>query len=282
MEGLRRMRIKFSKMHGLGNDFVVIENISRKIALSPEKIRQLADRRTGIGCDQVLLVEAAAAPGADFAMRILNADGSEAEQCGNGVRCFTVFVRQLGLTSTSELTIATTGGLVRSRLESSEQISVDMGVPRLEPSEIPFLARARAPSYSLDVGGDVVTIGAVSMGNPHAVMKVDDVSTAPVSTLGPLLQRHPDFPRSANVGFMQVIDARHIRLRVFERGAGETPACGTGACAAVVVGHEQSLLQDAVEVSLPGGRLYVALRGGNCRVWMTGPAVRVFDGEIEV
>jgi diaminopimelate epimerase len=277
------MRIKFSKMHGLGNDFVLIDNISRKIALSAEKIRHLADRRTGIGCDQVLLVESAVAPGADFAMRILNADGSEAEQCGNGVRCFTVFVRELGLaSSTSELTIATAGGLVRSRLESSEQISVDMGVPRLELSEIPFLAPKRAPSYSLDIGGEVVTIGAVSMGNPHAVMQVDDVRTAPVSTFGPLIQRHRDFPRGANVGFMQVIDARHIRLRVFERGAGETPACGTGACAAVVVGHEQGLLQDAVEVSLPGGRLYVALRSGNCRVWMTGPAVRVFDGEIEV
>jgi diaminopimelate epimerase len=276
------MRIKFSKMHGLGNDFVLIENISRKIVLSPQRIRQLADRRTGIGCDQLLLVEPAPTSGADFAMRIFNADGSEAEQCGNGVRCFTVFVHELGLISTSEITIVTAGGLVSSRLESSKQISVDMGVPRLEPIDIPFLAPRRAATYSLTVGGEAVTIGAVSMGNPHAVLKVDDTSTAPVSTLGPLIQKHPDFPHGANVGFMQVLDAQHIRLRVFERGAGETPACGTGACAAVVSGHEQGLLQDTVEVQLPGGRLQVAWGGEACRVWMTGPAVRVFDGEIEL
>jgi diaminopimelate epimerase len=276
------MRIKFSKMHGLGNDFVLIENISRKLVLSPEKIRQLAHRRTGIGCDQLLLVEPVIDPGADFAMRIFNADGSEAEQCGNGVRCFTIFVCDLGLISTTEMTIVTAGGLVRSRLESSDEVSVSMGVPRFEPIEIPFLAERRAPAYSLTVGGELVTIGAVSMGNPHAVLRVDDAGTAPVSTIGPAIQRHGRFPGGANVGFMQVIDSQRIRLRVFERGAGETPACGTGACAAVVVGHEQGLLHDAVEVNLPGGRLHVTWRGGVCPVWMTGPAVRVFDGEIEV
>lgn len=276
------MRVRFSKMHGLGNDFVLIENLSQQVVLSPEKIRQLADRRMGIGCDQLLLVEPATTPGADFAMRILNADGSEAEQCGNGVRCFTVFVHDLGLISSSEIAIVTAGGLVRSRLESWERISVDMGVPRFEPVEIPFVAHQRAPSYSLTVGGEAVVIGAVSMGNPHAVIKVDDVGMAPVSTLGPMIQRHPSFPRGTNVGFMHVVDTQHIRLRVFERGAGETPACGTGACAAVVVGHEQGLLHDTVEVELPGGRLDVAWRGGMGRVWMTGPAVRVFDGEIEI
>lgn len=276
------MRIRFAKMHGLGNDFVLIENMSRRIVLSPERIRQLADRRRGIGCDQLLLVEPATALGADFAMRILNADGSEAEQCGNGVRCCTVFVRERGLISSSEMTIATAGGLVRSHLRSLDQIAVDMGVPRFEPYEIPFLAHELAPSYSLAVGGDVMTIGAVSMGNPHAVLVVEDVGTAIVPTLGRSIQRHPRFPRGVNVGFMQVIDTRRIRLRVFERGAGETPACGTGACAAVVVGHKQGLLQDDVEVHLPGGRLRVAWRGGESRVWMTGPAVRVFDGEIEV
>ncbi len=276
------MRIRFSKMHGLRNDFVLIENMSGRVVLSSEMIRQLADRRTGIGCDQVLMVEPGTAAGADFAMRIFNADGSEAEQCGNGVRCFYVFVRELGLISTSDMTIATAGGLVKAHLESRDQISVDMGVPRFEPVEIPLLANARSPSYPIAVGGEFVTIGAVSMGNPHAVLVVDNVQTAPVPTLGRAIQRHPHFPRGANVGFMQVIDTEHIRLRVFERGSGETPACGSGACAAVVVGREQGLLQDDVEVHLPGGRLRVAWCGGECRVWMTGPAVRVFDGEIEV
>lgn len=276
------MRIKFSKMHGLGNDFILIENLMREIILSPDRVRQLADRRRGIGCDQVIMAEVTTVPGADFAMRIFNADGSEAEQCGNGVRCFTVFVRELGLTSSSEITIVTAGGLVKSRFEGSEQISVDMGTPRFEPIDIPFRAPKRAASYSLTVAEQAVTIGAVSMGNPHAVVKVDDVGVAPVSTLGPLIQKHADFPRGANVGFMQVIDAQHIRLRVFERGAGETLACGTGACAAVVIGHEQGLLQDTVEVHLPGGRLYVRWGGGMYPVWMTGPAVRVFDGEIEL
>ena len=275
------MRIKFSKMHGLGNDFVVVENLSRKVVWVPEQIRQLADRRTGIGCDQLLLIEPATTPGADFAMRIFNADGSEAEQCGNGVRCCAVFMRELGLIATSEMTIVTAGGLVRARLESTGQISVDMGVPRFEPIDIPFRAHRPAPGYPLTVGQQLVTIGAVSMGNPHAVLRVDDVATAPVATLGPAIQQHPDFPRGVNVGFMQLVDTRQIYLRVFERGAGETRACGTGACAAVVVGHEQGLLGDVVEVNLPGGRLHVAWSGGPGRVWMTGPAVRVFDGEIE-
>lgn len=276
------MRIKFTKMHGLGNDFVLIDNLARSIALSTEQIRWLANRRTGIGCDQLLLLEPALVPGADFAMRIINADGTEAEQCGNGVRCLAVFARERGLLSGSEITIAAAGGLVRSNIEASDQISVDMGVPRFEPVEIPFLAPARAPHYSIAIGDEVVSIGAVSMGNPHAVLRVDDVAAAPVARLGPALQRDQRFPRGANVGFMQIIDTQHVRLRVFERGAGETPACGTGACAAVVVGREQGLLEEDVEVQLPGGRLHVAWRGGECRVWMTGPAVRVFDGEIEV
>ncbi|MGF1613802.1 MAG: diaminopimelate epimerase [Gammaproteobacteria bacterium] len=276
------MRMKFSKMHGLGNDFVVIENLSRNITLKPEQVRHLADRRTGIGCDQLLLVEPARNRGADFAMRIFNANGTEAEQCGNGVRCVTLFVHEQGLISTPEMSIETAGGPVISRLASREQIAVEMGIPCLEPAGIPLLANRRALSYDLNVGGTVATIGAVSMGNPHAVMRVDDVDTAPVSTLGPAIQEHSCFPDGANVGFMQIIDTRRIRLRVFERGAGETPACGTGACAAVVVGREQGLLEHTVEVNLPGGRLHVAWSGGTCPVRMTGPAVRVFTGEIEI
>lgn len=276
------MRIEFSKMHGLGNDFIVINNVAKTVALTSAQIRCIANRRTGVGCDQVLLVEPPALSGADFAMRIFNADGSEAEQCGNGVRCFTVFLHSQRLVAKPEITIATAGGLVRSRLESREQVSVDMGIPRLAPADIPFVARERALSYSLTVADDIVSIGAVSMGNPHAVVRVLDVKSAPVQRLGPMIQRHERFPRGANVGFMEVMSPSHIGLRVFERGAGETPACGTGACAAMVVGREQGLLEDAVDVDLTGGRLHVAWRGGTSSVWMTGPATPVFKGVIEV
>ncbi len=276
------MRLAFTKMHGLGNDFVVIDAIAQDADLAPAVVRFLADRRRGVGCDQVLVVASPVSPEADFRYRIFNADGTEVEQCGNGARCFARFVREKGLSDKDEIVVETAAGIIRPRLLPDGRVTVDMGSPRFEPGEIPLVAQTRALNYSLHVDGQVVTIGAVSMGNPHAVLLVDDVSTAPVTVLAPSIQAHDRFPRSANVGFMQVISTRHIRLRVYERGVGETLACGTGACAAVCVGRIWGLLEDRVEVDLPGGRLSVEWDGGIGRVRMTGPAVTVFDGAIDL
>ncbi|MDE2089966.1 MAG: diaminopimelate epimerase [Gammaproteobacteria bacterium] len=276
------MRVHFTKMHGLGNDFVVIDALSQAVALTPDQARFLADRRFGVGCDQVLVVEASDTPAADFRYRIYNADGGEVEQCGNGARCCARFLRDAGLTGKDEIALSTAGGVIHLRMETGGEITVNMGPPRLEPTEIPFLAPARALHYSLEVDGEQLDIGAVSMGNPHAVLRVDNVAAAPVARLGPRIERHPRFPRHVNAGFMEVVARDHIRLRVYERGAGETLACGSGACAAVVVGRVQGLLDERVAVDLPGGRLMISWSGKDQPVWMTGPATRVFEGHIEL
>jgi diaminopimelate epimerase len=274
------MQLSFVKTHGLGNDFVVLDGVRQPISLTTEQVRFLADRHFGIGCDQLLLVEPAPTPDTLFRYRIFNADGGEVEQCGNGARCFARFVRDEGLTDATTIPVMTAAGRIVLHVEDNGEVTVDMGVPRLEPAEIPFEAPARAMSYPLAVHGAFHTISAVSMGNPHAVLRVEDVDTAPVETLGPAIESHPRFPKRVNVGFMQVLAPDHIRLRVYERGAGETLACGTGACAAVVAGRLHGWLVDTVKVDLPGGRLTIHWQGEGRHVLMTGPATRVFEGRI--
>ncbi len=276
------MQLRFTKMHGLGNDFVVINAIEQSFEPTAEQCRALADRRFGIGCDQILMVERPRLPDTDFHYRIFNADGSEVEQCGNGARCFARFVRDQGLTDKSEIPVGTLSGPIRLYVEPDGQIRVNMGAPRFEPAEIPFQAEGRQTLYPLVLADEILRIGAVSMGNPHAVLQVDDLDQAPVGRLGPQIENHPAFPKRVNAGFMQVLDRTHIRLRVHERGAGETLACGTGACAAAVVGMQQGLLAPRVTVSLPGGDLMVEWHGDDQAVWMTGPVARVFDGDIEL
>ena len=279
---VNHMNLRFTKMHGLGNDFVVIDAISQNVSLNEAQCRFLADRRFGVGCDQVLVVEAPRTAGVDFTYRIFNADGSEVEQCGNGARCFAVFVREKGLTDKEAIRVETASGVIELQVQSDGQISVDMGQPRFEPESLPFDADTAAPQYHLILDKEAVDIGAVSMGNPHVVMRVDDVDTALVEHLGPLIESHPRFPNRVNAGFMQVVDRQHIRLRVYERGAGETLACGTGACAAVVVARQQGLLDDKVSVSLPGGQLQIQWGGDGESVIMTGPATTVFEGEMQL
>jgi len=276
------MPVPFTKMHGAGNDFVVLDGVSRPIQLTPQKIRRLADRHFGIGCDQVLLVERPTAAGADFRYRIFNADGGEVEQCGNGARCFVRFVRDKRLTAKDEIAVETLAGMIYPRLEADGSVSVNMGVPRFEPAEVPFEAAACENVYDLEVDGRDVKVSILSMGNPHAVQLVPDVDAAPVNTQGPQIERHPRFPRRVNAGYMQIVDRRHIRLRVYERGAGETLACGTGACAAMVAGRQRGLLDDKVEVKLSGGTLRVSWAGEGEPVWMTGPAITVFEGTIDL
>jgi len=275
------MKLYFTKMHGIGNDFVVIDAIRQSVALTPAAIRTLADRHVGIGCDQLLLVEAPTRADADFRYRIFNADGSEVEQCGNGARCFARFVREHGLSDRDELCVETAAGLLRLRLLADGRVAVDMGQPRLEPAEVPFFATERAARYPIAADGVELEIAAVSMGNPHAVLMVEDVERAPVAHLGPLLERHGRFPNRANVGFMQILAPDHIRLRVFERGTGETRACGSGACAAVVAGRLWGLLWPNVRVDLPGGTLEIHWAGEGEPVTMIGPATTVFEGWIE-
>jgi diaminopimelate epimerase len=276
------MSVPFTKMHGAGNDFVVFDGVSRPIRLAPEKIRRLADRHFGVGCDQVLLVERPTVAGADFRYRIFNADGGEVEQCGNGARCFVRFVRDRRLTAKDEIAVETAAGMIYPRLEADGAVSVNMGVPRFEPAEVPFEAGARETVYALEVDGRKVGVSVLSLGNPHAVQLVPDVDAAPVSTQGPRIERHPRFPRRVNAGYMQVVDRGHIRLRVYERGAGETLACGSGACAAAVAGRQRGLLDDKVEVKLPGGTLRVSWAGEGQPVWLTGPAITVFEGTIDL
>jgi diaminopimelate epimerase len=269
-------------MHGAGNDFVVFDGISRPVALTPEIIRRLADRHFGIGCDQVLVVERATSPGADFRYRIFNADGGEVEQCGNGARCFVRFVRDKRLTDKDEIAVETLSGMIYPRLEANGNVTVNMGVPRFEPVEVPFEASQRENVYDLEVDGRKLTVTVLSIGNPHAVQVVPEVDSAPVNTQGPLIERHPRFPQRVNAGYMQIVDRRRIRLRVYERGAGETLACGSGACAAVVAGRQRGLLDDKVDVKLLGGTLRVSWAGEGQPVWMTGPAVTVFEGTIDL
>ena len=273
--------LKFSKMHGLGNDFVVIDAINQQVELTESQIRFLADRRRGIGCDQLLLVETSEQEGVDFRYRIFNADGSEVAQCGNGARCFARFVRDKRLTNKDKIVVETASGVIYPSLQEDGSVMVDMGAPHLTPAEIPFIAEQQADSYKLPLPNEqIVMIGAVSMGNPHAILRVDDIHAADVETLGPLIENHEQFPERVNVGFMEVISNNEVKLRVYERGAGETEACGTGACAAVVIGIRQGLLASEVKVTLPGGNLMIAWSGNDDSVWMTGPATQVFDGEI--
>lgn len=276
------MKIEFTKMHGLGNDFVVLDGVRQHILLTPEQIRRIADRHFGIGFDQLLLVERPDDEDADFRYRIFNADGGEVEQCGNGARCFVRFVHDQGLTNKTEILVQTAGGIIKQSLETDGSVTVDMGCPRFHPPDIPFLADQQALTYMLDIGTEKIDISALSMGNPHAVQIVADGDQAPVERQGPLIERHVRFPQRVNAGFMQIIGRDHIKLRVFERGAGETLACGTGACAAVVAGIMRGLLDSRVRVSMRGGDLIVDWKGGNSPVLMTGPAVVVFKGEIEL
>lgn len=282
------MAIAFTKMHGLGNDFVVIDAIRQNISLTPEQVRFIADRHSGIGCDQLLLIESSSSENIDFHYRIYNSDGGEVGQCGNGARCLAQFVRDKGLSDKDRLTIKTSSATLQLVVEPDGQITVDMGAPRLNPSDIPFLpgkgnAGQQADRYTLELANqEAIEIGAVSMGNPHAVIQVDQVDIVPVEKLGRVIEQHELFPDRVNVGFMQILDPSHIRLRVYERGAGETLACGSGACAAVVVGNVQQVLDHNVKVDLPGGRLVVSWGGNNEHVLMTGPATIVFEGTIEL
>ena len=276
------MKLEFTKMHGLGNDFVVLDGVRQNITLTPAQLRFLADRNFGVGCDQILLVEKPGQAGVDFRYRIFNADGSEVEQCGNGARCFVRFVHEQGLTDKREIKVETKSGIISPRLEADGNVTVDMGKPIFSPDRIPFVSPTDAVIQPLQVGDQEVSITAVSMGNPHAVQVVEDVDTAPVAIQGPMIESHPCFPQRVNAGFLQVVDRHSVRLRVYERGAGETLACGTGACAAVVAGISRDLLDSPVRVSTRGGELSIAWNGPGTPVHMTGPAVTVFSGEIEL
>ncbi len=274
--------LTFTKMQGLGNDFVVVDATREPFTLDAARIRALADRRFGVGCDQVLVVERPGRPDADFRYRIFNADGGEVEQCGNGARCFVKFVRGRGLTDKREIRVETAGGIIVPRLEDDGEVTVDMGVPRFAASEIPFTGGSGGPTDPLDVDGTIVTISALSMGNPHAVQVVADVETAPVTVQGPRIEHHPRFPARVNAGYMPVIDRATIALRVWERGAGETLACGTGACAAVVAGIRRGLLDRRVRVKVRGGELSIAWEADEAPVSMTGAAEAVFEGRWRV
>jgi diaminopimelate epimerase len=276
------MRLKFTKMHGAGNDFVVVDATSTTLRLDPAAIGKLADRHMGIGFDQMLVVEQPRTPGTDFYYRIFNADGGEVGQCGNGARCFVRYVRDKGLSAKDAIRVETRSGIIEPRLEKDGRVSVSMGVPIFEPGLIPFIAEYQATSYPLEVDGRNVDVFAVSMGNPHAVQVVADVEAAPVLSEGPLIEHHPRFTQRANAGYMQVVNRRHIKLRVFERGVGETLSCGTGACAAVVAGISLGMLDSPVQVDTRGGMLQIAWPGAAQPVVMTGPAQSVFEGEIEV
>ncbi|MDR9426303.1 MAG: diaminopimelate epimerase [Marinobacter sp.] len=274
--------LRFTKMHGLGNDFMVVDAISQPFRLRPEMIRELSDRNFGIGFDQLLVVEPPGLPDVDFRYRIFNADGSEVEQCGNGARCFARFVRDQRLTNKRVIRVQTAKGVIELKVGKDGMVQVNMGVPELNPPAIPFAADCRKDVYTVDVHDQVVELSAISMGNPHGVLVVDDVDSAPVATLGPALEKHPRFPSRANIGFLQIIDRSHVRLRVFERGAGETLACGSGACAAVVAGYLRGLLDSRVEVELRGGRLVIEWQGDGTPVMMDGPATTVFEGQLRL
>ncbi|MFZ3324327.1 MAG: diaminopimelate epimerase [Usitatibacter sp.] len=276
------MRIRFTKMQGQGNDFVVIDGVRQAVAITRERVKALADRHFGVGFDQLLVVEKPSSPANDFRYRIWNADGGEVEQCGNGARCFARFVMDEGLTSKSEFRVETASGVIQPRVEASGQVTVDMGAPRFAPQDVPFEAPEAQIVYPVSVAGVLVEMSVLSMGNPHAVQVVEDVERAPVTTQGPLIERHARFPQRVNAGYLQPLSRSHVKLRVWERGAGETLACGTGACAAVVAGIRRGLLDPEVRVSTRGGDLLIRWNGGTSPVMMTGDAVRVFDGELEI
>lgn len=277
------MKLRFTKMHGLGNDFVVIDGISQRVRLNEDKVRRLSDRRFGVGCDQVLLVEVPQNPDVDFRYRIFNADGSEVENCGNGARCFARFVTDRKLTGKRNIVVETANGLMTLHVLDNGDVRVDMGAPRLQPEDLPFLADERAATYPLALNDGVsLDIGAVSMGNPHAVTVVDSVDSAPVEDWGPQVESHRQFPQRVNAGFMEIVSRNEINLRVYERGSGETLACGTGACAAVVAGRLRNLLDSTVRVNLPGGSMTIEWQGEGQPVLMSGPATTVFHGQVKI
>ena len=276
------MLLRFTKMHGLGNDFMVVDLISQRVHLSPEQIRYLGNRNTGVGFDQLLLVETPQSPDVDFRYRIFNSNGTEVEHCGNGARCFAKFVHDQRLTGKRDISVQTSNGRIMLKMRDDHAVGVDMGEPVLQPDQVPFEATTQAPSYSLEQDGHNYTLGVVSMGNPHAVLVVDDVASAPVFELGSKLEQHPRFPNKANIGFMQIVDRNTIKLRVFERGVGETKACGTGACAAVVVGQQQGLLDTKVTTQLTGGNLAIQWQGPGHHLFMDGPATHVYEGQIKL
>jgi diaminopimelate epimerase len=276
------MAVAFTKMHGLGNDFVVFDATHKPIDLTAEQIRWIARRRFGVGCDQVLVLEPGRGPGVDFSFRIFNADGGEVGQCGNGVRCLARFVRDRGLTDKSEIRLQSLESIVALTLQDNGAVTADMGIPEFEPGRIPFAAPRRQVVYDLDIGGTRLQIGVLALGNPHAVQVVDELKDVVVASQGPLVENHPRFPERVNAGFMQVLDRQHIRLRVHERGVGETLACGSGACAAVVSGRQRGLLADTVEVALPGGTLEVAWAGEGKPVLLTGPTATTYQGTIDL
>jgi diaminopimelate epimerase len=275
------MRVEFTKMHGVGNDFVVFDAPTDESLLKPALLRALADRRTGIGFDQALLIEKPRRADTEVFYRIFNADGDEVEQCGNGARCIAALLRHRGATVNGSIRLDSPAGVVQARIEGAE-VSVDMGVPDFDPQALPFTVPAAADSYPLEVAGHTLAIGAVSMGNPHAVLIVDDAATARVTGLGPLIERHPRFPKRVNVGFLEIVDPGQVRLRVWERGVGETYSCGTGACAAVAIGRRRGLLAAAVRVSVRGGELRVNWAGDQQHIWLTGPTEISFEGHVEV
>ncbi len=275
------MKLRFTKMHGLGNDFVVFDAIHQTVSLSTKQLRYIADRHFGIGCDQILLVEKASEQ-ADFRYRIFNADGGEVEQCGNGARCFVRYVHDHQLTNKCEIRVETLSGVITPKLEENGEVSVNMGIPQFEPADIPFVADNVSSTYLLNIDNAPIEISTVSMGNPHAVRLVEDVEQAPVQSEGAIIEIHPRFPNRVNVGYMQIIDRHDIKLRVYERGSGETLACGTGACAAVVAGINRNMLAENVKVQTRGGDLLICWKGGDHPVWMTGSATTVFEGEIDL
>lgn len=275
------MKYKFTKMHGLGNDFVLIDGVNQSVNLSLDQLRNIANRRLGIGCDQILLIERTESD-ADFRYRIFNSDGGEVEQCGNGARCLVSYVYEKGMTQKKEISVETLGGIIFPKLEINGEVTVNMGAPKFEPKEIPFIADKRMLTYLLEVNEKQIEFSILSMGNPHAIQIVEDINQSTVLAEGSLIESHSRFPKHVNAGYMQIVNREHINLRVYERGAGETLSCGTGACAAVVAGITRGLLDSRVTVSTAGGNLSICWEGDNNPVWMTGPAISVFDGEIEL
>ena len=276
------MELQFTKMHGLGNDFVVIDSFAQEIQLTTEQIRFIADRHFGIGCDQLLLLAPSDKEGVDVRYIIYNSDGGEVTQCGNGARCVAAYLRQHDLVNGDEITAETRDSIINMTLQEGDQVRVNMGIPKLAPADIPIESQDYAVQYRLSLSETEISFSAVSMGNPHAVIVVDNVRSAPVLTMGPEVQAQTFFPQGVNVGFMQIIDSGHIKLRVYERGAGETLACGSGACAAVVAGCINSSLNQEIDVELPGGHLMVSWEGEGEPVWMTGPATFVYGGQISL
>lgn len=276
------MYIRFTKMHGLGNDFVVIDAVTQSVTMTDELARRLADRHTGVGCDQILLVEPPSHPDIDFKYRIFNADGSEVAQCGNGARCFAKFVRDRRLTGKSNLSVETHAGILQLSIDDQQSYTATQGIPNFEPAQIPFEAEQAALTYAIEIDEKSFDIAALSLGNPHAVLQIADIQQTPIDELGPLLESHPRFPERVNVGFMALVSRHEINLRVYERGAGETQACGSGACAAAVAGIALDLLDSPVKVNLPGGSLSITWQGDNQPVSVTGPATTVYQGRIRL